>query len=123
MAFTAVTLSNSLAVNSKRLPVGIVVDVPYTANMLRLPSSLPEHLSHFRPNVPIFVLVPTYKAGRMLQILYGVHPILAPNQMNATALSQLLAQVIPESEGKTAVYIGKRGGNVKDDLSIDLLQL
>lgn len=73
-AKAAVTLSNALTASV----AGIVVNVPFTATQQQLSSNLPQLIARHRPNVPIFTLVPTYKAGRRLVIHRGIQPVLTP---------------------------------------------
>jgi len=68
---------------------GIIVEVPMKNNDLQLSSPLPTLLSQHRPFVPIFTLVPTYKAGRMIQIFKGIQPILAEGKSAATIVAEL----------------------------------
>lgn len=62
MAFAAVSLTHS-----SPLVAGIVVHLA-TKNLQEIDETLVQTLSSMRPNVPIFVFVPTYKAGRLLQV-------------------------------------------------------
>ena len=43
------------------------------------------NISRFRPPVPIVTIVPDAKAGRMLQMWRGVHPVLSPTNFNAVS--------------------------------------
>jgi len=88
VAQSAVALCNALHGSV----TGIVVEVPMASNDLQLQSPLPTLLSQHRPHVPIFTLVPTYKAGRMLQIYKGIYPILADGRTAEAVVAQLRRQ-------------------------------
>lgn len=55
-AKSAVTLSNVLTASV----AGIIVNVPFSATQQELSSHLPQLIAKYRPNVPIFTIVPTY---------------------------------------------------------------
>ena len=64
---------------------GIIVHVPFKLDGLEVSSALPTIISKYQPNVPIFLPVPTYKAGRLLQVYRGIKPILVPqDKLNDT---------------------------------------
>lgn len=85
VAQSAVALCNALHGSV----AGIIVEVPTNSNDLQLNSPLPTLLSQHRPFVPIFTLVPTYKAGRMIQIFKGIQPILADGKSGAAIVAEL----------------------------------
>lgn len=73
LAFSAVQASKASSSVS-----GIVVHVPFKLDGQEINSPLPTLISKFHPNVPIYLPVPTYKAGRLLQVYRGIKPILVP---------------------------------------------
>lgn len=77
-AKSAVALSNVLTASVG----GIIVNVPFGATEQELSTNLPQLIARYRPSVPIYVLVPTYKAGRRLVIHRGIQPILTTSAAN-----------------------------------------
>ncbi len=53
-------------------------------------AQLPVLVAKYQPNVPIFLSVPTYKAGRLLQVYRGMKPVLS-TQSPAGFVDQLKA--------------------------------
>lgn len=96
VAKATVTLANSLTGDV----AGIVVDLPRESNQLYLESNLPQLIAKYKPNVPIYVLVPTYKAGRRLQIHRAIQPVLA---LDASASAQSVLSQLKEA-GKISKY-------------------
>lgn len=45
-------------------------------------AQLPTLVAKYQPNVPIFLAVPTYKAGRLLQVYRGMKPVLSLSPAN-----------------------------------------
>jgi pyruvate kinase len=43
------------------------------------------NIARFRPHIPIVTIVPNAKAGRMLQMFRGVHPVLAPEDFKMSS--------------------------------------
>lgn len=74
LAYSAVQATKASAAIS-----GIVVHAPFKLDGQEVDSPLPTLISKHHPNVPIFLPVPTYKAGRLLQVYRGIKPILVPS--------------------------------------------
>jgi pyruvate kinase len=74
---------------------GIVVDLhDVSSNVNEIDSELVTTLSALRPQVPVFCLVRSYKAGRLLQMHRALHPILTPpGELSAIAVKTLLQRL------------------------------
>jgi pyruvate kinase len=113
LAHAAVTLSHSL---SSETIAGIIVDVPYTSQDLILNHELPTLISNYQPNVPIYVFVPTYKAGRRLQIYRGIQPILHTNSSQGITVIEVIQELQLQGKlptEKSFVYVGDRLSAIK----------
>lgn len=113
LAYSAVQLSNVLY-NGESGKHALVLSTPYADGDLELKSTLPALLSKFRPQVPIYVLVPTYKAGRMIQLHRNIQPILCPaNKANSTQeISALLKNYNLLTSNDRFVYVSTTGLNI-----------
>lgn len=111
VAKSAVTLSNVLTASV----AGIIVNVPFSATQQELSSHLPQLIAKYRPNVPIFTIVPTYKAGRRLVINRAIQPVLstAPAANRIDAALNVIKSSGKVQEGKKFVLVNAdEAGNV-----------
>ncbi|RYG59552.1 hypothetical protein EON64_20115 [archaeon] len=85
------------------------------SSSLEIDARLATTLSALRPTVPIIVLVPSYKSGRLLQMYRGLHPILSPTggaALSPATLRKLLQRVgLVEGDGRIVVLHGVTGDN------------
>jgi len=120
LAFAAVQLSR--ASNAS----GIVLALP-SASPYELSSPLPALLAKYRPMVPVFVLVPSYKAGRLLQLHRGVHGVVYSDASVVRDVAAVRARLVASqcvAAGSEMVLITTNTtGDNNTNLSLSLLRL
>lgn len=122
MAYAAVQVANrgdkmaAIVVNLGGSAPSSTTGAAASANSsLEIDARLATTLSALRPSVPIIVLVPSYKSGRLLQMYRGLHPILAPTgggSLSPVTLRKLLQRVgLVEGDDRIVVLHGVSGDN------------
>ncbi len=120
IAFSAVQLSR--AVSSV---AGIVVALP-SDSLHEVTSSVPAFVAKYKPLVPVYVLVPSYKAGRLLQLHRGVHGIVYNNAKvvhDRQALHDKLVSSQVIGAGSEVIVVHQDSHNNNHELAVTLARL
>lgn len=119
IAYSAVQLSRTVSSIA-----GIVIALP-SESLHELSSTVPAFVAKYKPFVPIYVLVPSYKAGRLLQLHRGVHGIVYNNSKvvhDSQALHDKLVSSHVIAAGSEVVVVHQDNHN-KKELAITLARL
>lgn len=97
---------------------GILVYLPskFAHHGQELKSDVPAYISKHKPNLPIFVPVPTYKAGRLLQLHKSVVPLL----VDSSIFNKGADEVVKELRFRGLLPQGNLIGLTQSETSKDL---